>query len=220
MQFSRKYRRLANHLSFLLFSLTIVAPSCTSSVFISSFATPVSSTSTKGRNFAVQTNSSSQKLLSYFPDHATSDNALDVTASPHASAATFSDVTCYHATNALMLSINENGGLDIGNTLLGAALLLAVSAFVYANIVYTPEIVQNARLIQKEDDIMRVLSLVEEYRMKGSDINELRGPLEKVLGMAIEDYVSNVDSEESNDGDVVAKKLANSLRPMCVMQHS
>ena len=84
-------------------------------------------------------------------------------------------------------------------------LLGAISAFLYANLVYTPEILENAehiRLEQREEEIHRILQLVQE-RLEENERGEidtkedLRKSLEYALDMPLEDYVRCVQQYTS-----------------------
>ncbi len=77
----------------------------------------------------------------------------------------------------------------------------AISAFLYANIVYTPEIVENAERIRQEirnEEMEKLLEVVEQHINEGNDMEELRKPLEVALNRTIEDYVDSVSKRDRN----------------------
>ena len=79
-------------------------------------------------------------------------------------------------------------------------LLGSISAFLYANLVYTPEIVENAERIRqeiREEEIQKLCQVVEQHKREGKDLEELRQPLEFALDMTIEDYVASVLAEST-----------------------
>lgn len=83
----------------------------------------------------------------------------------------------------------------------GIFLLGAISAFVFANVVYTPEILENAeqiRLETREEEIRSVWNAVKQHVREGNDLEELRRPLEVALNMSIETYVQSIKNAQKN----------------------
>lgn len=83
----------------------------------------------------------------------------------------------------------------------GVFFLGAIAAFVFANVVYTPEILENAeqiRLETREEEIRSVLGAVRQHIQEGKDLENLRRPLEMALNMPVEDYVAAVSSETNS----------------------
>jgi hypothetical protein len=119
----------------------------------------------------------------------------------------------------LLLSMEESGG-GIGAYLAPGILFLAAGAFVYANVVYTPEIMENnveMKLEIREDQIRKLLSVVRQHQEDGLDLDaELRAPLEEAFRMTIEEYVSRVDqnkkSDEKSNFTTADGELADALR--------
>ena len=71
-------------------------------------------------------------------------------------------------------------------------LLGTITAFLYANMVYTPEIIENAERIRQEirqEEIQRLLEVVQQHVNEGNDLEELRHPFEVALNMKIDNYV-------------------------------
>lgn len=133
------------------------------------------------------------------------------------------------ADNAMLAFTDEGGSSNsiIGSifpSIFGGILLLAVGAFLYANVVYTPEIIEQSektRLGNREIEMRKLLEFVQT-ESKGNDslLEELRSPLEQAFGMTIEEYVSKVDNEKRTSPDQPAfanadAELANVLRPIC-----
>lgn len=119
--------------------------------------------------------------------------------------------------SSLLLSDSNNLLRDIPSVILipSVFLLGAIAAFVYANLVYTPEILENAELIRLEDreeEVMQILTLVQDHLRDGKDLKELRQPLEFGLNMPLEDYVTavlrNQEQEElaASQQDEVSKQ--------------
>ena len=113
----------------------------------------------------------------------------------------------------------EDGG-DLGGLLLGPVgllFLLAAGAFVYANVVYTPEIIaanEQMRLENREIEIQKLLAAVQQHQNEDKDLEELRLPIETSFGMTVGEYVSKVESGEDGFADA-DRKLANILKSMC-----
>jgi len=127
----------------------------------------------------------------------TEETSIDATAS-----------SCIHNHSGMLLSFDgpDFGGLATG--ILGIGLVASVGAFVYANIVYTPEILEGAKDIRRserdrvrEAEIQKLLNAVQSHEKGGNDIAELRVPLETALGKTLEDYVRAVLEPGSDDND-------------------
>jgi hypothetical protein len=84
-------------------------------------------------------------------------------------------------------------------------LLGAVGIFAYANLVYTPEIMQGASLLRQENrerEVRKLISAVKCHSQNDQAFSDIRGPLETALGTSLEDYVQAVnDRTLSNDID-------------------
>ena len=98
--------------------------------------------------------------------------------------------------SSIILSTADSsfGGL-VG--ILGLGLSAAVGAFIFANIVYTPEIVQGAQLLRqsnREIEIRKLLEAVHSHQADGNALIELRLPLETALGTTLEEYIIAVES--------------------------
>jgi hypothetical protein len=113
------------------------------------------------------------------------------------------------ASSSIPISDSGIGEVPAHVLIPGVFLLGAISAFVFANVVYTPEILENAGQIRSETrdkEIRSVLDVVRLHIQEGKDLEELRRPLEVALDMTIEDYVQAVTAEknssnEKNDDD-------------------
>jgi hypothetical protein len=84
--------------------------------------------------------------------------------------------------------------------LLTLSLLASVWAFVYANVVYTPEILEGARDLkrsEREVEIRKLLKAVQSHEKNGNEFAELRVPLETAVGKTLEDYVAAVLEPDS-----------------------
>jgi hypothetical protein len=106
----------------------------------------------------------------------------------------------------LLLSMEESGGGiggGIGAYLAPGILFLAAGAFLYANVVYTPEIMENnveMKLEIREVQIRKLLSVVRQHQQDGLDLDaELRAPLEGAFRMTIQEYVSSIDQDRNSD---------------------
>jgi hypothetical protein len=98
----------------------------------------------------------------------------------------------------------EDGGGIGGYVFPGVFLLLAAGAFLYANVVYTPEIIaanEQMKLESREVEIRKLLSAVQQHKQDGLDLEDLRIPLEASFGMTIEEYVSKVDDSKDSMGN-------------------
>lgn len=113
------------------------------------------------------------------------------------------------AASSLLLAISEiESGVSssIGSIIsnfFGIALVLSIGVFYYANVVYTPEILENSkqmRLQVREIDRQKLLAAIQQHINDGLDLNELRAPLETTFGMTIEEYVSSVEEESVRRG--------------------
>lgn len=133
------------------------------------------------------------------------------------------------------MTILQANGMETSDSLVivGVFLLGAVSAFVYANLVYTPEIIEaNAelRLENRQFQIEQLVAVVEENLEECEDENDekdaiekLRKPLEAALNSTLEDYVKQVTDDVvadlDDDDDSVRKfsgadtQLASMLSP-------
>jgi hypothetical protein len=98
----------------------------------------------------------------------------------------------------------EFGRLVTG--ILGLVLVASVGAFVFANVVYTPEILEGAkdlRRSEREAEIRKLLKAVQSHEKGGKDLTELRVPLETALGKTLEDYVRAVLEPGSDANDAL-----------------
>lgn len=101
-----------------------------------------------------------------------------------------------------LFSDSSEGGLPSFLLVPGVFLLGAISAFWYANVVYTPEIIENAqqiRLEEREAEIVRILKVVQDHVQQAKDMEELRKPLEFALNMSLEEYLVTVKNLEDDD---------------------
>ena len=77
----------------------------------------------------------------------------------------------------------------------------AVGAFIFANIVYTPEIVKGAQQLRqsnREIEIRKLLAAVHIHCQEdGNELVEVRLPIETALGTTIEEYITAVESESN-----------------------
>jgi hypothetical protein len=85
----------------------------------------------------------------------------------------------------------------------GAAIvgLVGVSAFAYANAMYTPEILEGAERLRRttrDAEVRKLRTAVQIHFESGNDVNELRVPLEAALGRTLEDYATAVASSSSS----------------------
>lgn len=97
----------------------------------------------------------------------------------------------------------ESSGLGIGNLVLGLGFLAAIGAYVFANVVYTPEILEGARdlrIAERETEIRKILQAIETHE---GEMVELKVPLETALGKPLEEYVQSVleDGSDNNNTD-------------------
>lgn len=103
--------------------------------------------------------------------------------------------------NSLLLSTEGSvfGGLSV-IIILGFA--VAVGAFVFANVVYTPEIVQGAQELRQSnraEEIRKLLQAVRNHLAGGNELTELKVPLETALGTTLEEYVKEVETTAEDD---------------------
>ena len=77
----------------------------------------------------------------------------------------------------------------------------AVGAFIFANLVYTPEIVKGAQQLRqsnREIEIRKLLAAVHIHCQEdGNELGELRLPIETALGTTLEEYITAVESESN-----------------------
>ena len=98
---------------------------------------------------------------------------------------------------SLLLSSNGNDSALGWIGLPALVLLLAVAAFVYANVTYTSEIRQASdelRWQQRQDEISKIITMVGPNK----DVAELRRPLEAALGMTLEQYLEQRRQQQNN----------------------
>ena len=136
------------------------------------------------------------------------------------------------AVGSATLLMSDVGGASGGGgnvlssvtSVLAAGIVIAAAIFVYANVVYTPEIIENARAMRKEEQTGQILALVKQLqRERGVDgVRDSRDALEKVFGMSVEMYIGDVNRRmqenavSATDGGVsvsdAEKELAELLR--------
>lgn len=107
--------------------------------------------------------------------------------------------------------------ISFGTTITAFLLLSMVAAFVYANAVYTPEIMENStkmRLQAREIDLKKLVDAIEQHQAENRDLEELRRPLEESFGVTIEEYVTNVEKKKS-ELTSADESLAQLLKPIC-----
>lgn len=71
-------------------------------------------------------------------------------------------------------------------------ILVAISIFLYANLVYTPEIANNAAAMRAEENAAKMVDLVEELRSQ-KRTEEAKDSVERALGMSVEEYVRKMN---------------------------
>ena len=71
-------------------------------------------------------------------------------------------------------------------------ILVAISIFLYANLVYTPEIASNAAAMRAEENAAKMVDLVEELRSQ-KRTGEAKESVEKALGVTVEQYIQRID---------------------------
>ena len=128
----------------------------------------------------------------------------------------------------LLSDIGSTGGggniLSSVSSVLTAGFVIAAAIFIYANVVYTPEIIENARAMREEEQTEQILALVKQIQKERGveGVRDSRDALEKVFGTSVERYVEaiekrmqgNADSGEADDVSVpeTEKELAELLR--------
>jgi len=98
----------------------------------------------------------------------------------------------------------EFGRLVTG--ILGLVLVASVGAFVFANVVYTPMILEGAKDLRRSErdaEIRKLLMALQSHEKGGKDLMELRVPLETALGKTLEDYVLAVLEQGPDDNDAL-----------------
>lgn len=138
------------------------------------------------RQIVVTGNKSDKTEVALFPD------TLEVTAS-----------WIDHGIDSTIILSSEEynfGGLvgKIGLILSSAA----IGGFLFANIVYTPEILKGAEQLRqsnREIEIRKLLVAIHTHEENGNELVELRLPLETALGTTLEDYIMAVDSSLSKE---------------------
>jgi hypothetical protein len=122
---------------------------------------------------------------------------------------------------SLLLSSSQEGESSVtisGLIVPGIFLTLAIGAFLYANVVFTPEIIENTeqmRLENREAEVRKLMALVTAHKNDGKDVEELRLALEEAFGMTVEEYIVDVKNPNAltpyagSDDD-----LAELLKPM------
>lgn len=101
-------------------------------------------------------------------------------------------------TSSLNLSLDDSPfGL-----LLGLGFVASIAAFVFANVVYTPEILEGAKDLRREERQEEISKILEAVRTHDGDVSELRVPLETALGKSLEEYIGAVlDVKDDDDND-------------------
>lgn len=117
--------------------------------------------------------------------------------------------------------VSAEEGINTVLLIPGVFLLGGVAAFIYANVVYTPEIIEGMELMRLEDrevEVQQLLEVFQEHQQDGKDLEELRKPLEQTFGMTVEEYVAKVDggktSLEPSEFTSADETLADILRSM------
>jgi hypothetical protein len=117
--------------------------------------------------------------------------------------------------------VSAEEGVNTALLIPGVFLLGGVAAFIYANVVYTPEIIEGMELMRLEDrevEVQQLLEVFQEHQKDGNDLEELRKPLEQTFGMTVEEYVAKVDdgktSLEPSEFTSADETLADILRSM------
>ena len=108
------------------------------------------------------------------------------------------------------LLLSDIGGTGSGGNVLSsvisvltAGFVIAAAIFIYANVVYTPEIIENARAMRQEEQTEQTLALVkqiqEERGVEG--VRDSRDALENVFGMHVERYIEAIDGRLQGNAD-------------------
>ena len=106
-----------------------------------------------------------------------------------------------------LLSNSGDGSGDILSSItsvLAIGLVIAAAIFLYANVMYTPEIIENAQAMREEEQAAQILALVrqlrEEEKEEGREGTTMdnkganaRDALEKVFGMSVQNYGDHVE---------------------------
>jgi hypothetical protein len=124
---------------------------------------------------------------------------------------------------------DEIGGGGVSGLILpGLFLFLAIGAFLYANVVFTPEIIENMEQMRMENrkaEVQKLMALVAAHSKKkkndgdgddsSSSLEELRFPLEEAFGMTVEEYIVDVQNPNALIPYASADRdLAELLKPM------
>ena len=117
----------------------------------------------------------------------------------------------------VLLSDESNSILSTLPTILLAGLVIAAAIFLYANVVYTPEIVQNAKAMREEEQATQLLELIQQLQSEGRDMEDSKMALEAVFGMSVGEYVASIDEKGENEDDDIGvsdaeKELVELLR--------
>ena len=100
-------------------------------------------------------------------------------------------------TSSLNISLDDSPfGL-----LLGLGFVASIAAFVFANVVFTPEILEGAKDLRREERQEEISKILEAVRTHDGDVSELRVPLETALGKSLEEYVGAVLDESKDDDE-------------------
>ena len=117
------------------------------------------------------------------------------------------------------IALLSNGGdgdvLSSVTSALAIGLVIAAAIFLYANVVYTPEIIENAQAMRQEEQAAQILALVRQLREEENErgrkgttttdkVTNARDALEKVFGLSIQDYVEQVEGRMRSK-DVTSK---------------
>lgn len=111
--------------------------------------------------------------------------------------------------------VGDTGGagevLSSVTSVLAAGIVIAAAIFLYANVVYTPEIIENARAMRQEEQTQLILALVKQLqRERGVEgVRQSRDALEKVFGMSVEKYIEGIDADSVSEAE---KELVTLLR--------
>jgi len=151
---------------------------------------------------------------------------------PHASIGS----TALHA--AFLSNSGDGDVLSSLTSALAVGLVIAAAIFLYANVVYTPEIIENAQAMRQEEQAAQILALVRQLREEEEEEEggregtttaankrtNARDALEKVFGMKIQDYIEQIEGrirsrEVSSKSERVAvsdaeKELVATLRSL------
>jgi hypothetical protein len=91
----------------------------------------------------------------------------------------------------------------------GLVFVGGVGAFLYANVVFTPEIVENAKNLRQEQrniEISQLIDVVNGYLDAGKDLEELRVPLETALGgTKLEEYIVEIHRKKDQSTKATVK---------------